>query len=110
MDAGGDVIGELDTYGAAQVQRSMPDSVRIFLTPPSMEALEKRLRDRGTEDDAGLKRRIAAAKHELSAYETYSYIVFNDDAERAAEEIVAIIAAEKAAVPRNEELIQALLK
>jgi len=110
LDAGFDVVGELDTYGARQVKHSFPDSVRIYITPPSFDELKRRITARGTEDEESLNRRIAAAHRELNEYRTYNYIVTNDDPLLAAGRIAAIIAAEKCAVHRNKETIKDILK
>ena len=106
LNAGFDVVGELDTFGARQVKRSYPDSVRIYVTPPTFKELRRRLTARGTEDEESLKRRIDSARRELDEYRTYNYIVSNDDAGLAAGRIAAIIAAEKCAVHRNKDVIK----
>jgi len=110
LNEGHDVIGELDTLGARQIKKSYPESVRIYLTPPSFDELKRRLTMRRTEDEEALKRRIDAARRELDEYRTYNYIVCNDDADRAAECIIKIIEAEKCAVARNKELIKEIMK
>ncbi|MDR1092594.1 MAG: guanylate kinase [Clostridiales bacterium] len=107
---GHDVIGELDTLGARQVKKSYPESVRIYVLPPNLDELERRLKARGTEDEDGLKRRIGAARRELDEYRTYNYVVFNDDPEKAAERIAKIVEAERCAVARNQDIIKGLLR
>lgn len=109
IERGRDVIGELDTIGARQVKKSYPESVRIFLMPPSFEVLHKRLGGRGTEDEDSLKRRVESARKELSEYKTYDYIVCNDDLEKARDEIINIIAAEKNRIPRRQKWIRQML-
>jgi len=110
LEKGYDVIGELDTLGARQVKESYPESVRIYLLPPSFEELKRRLMTRGTENEESLQRRIGAACRELAEYKTYNYIVINDEAEKAAERIAGIIDAEKCAVSRNHGAIKDIMK
>jgi guanylate kinase len=88
---GRDVILEIDVQGAALVRAQAPDAVLILLVPPSMEALEARLRGRATEDEASIAERLAAAAEELEQGEWFDHVVVNDDVSRAATEVAAII-------------------
>ena len=88
---GRDVICELDIQGAQSVKRSKPDSVLIFIEPPSFEDLKHRLRGRGTEDPDALFRRLEAAYEEVKNRGIYDHIVINDEIERATEELARII-------------------
>ncbi len=109
IEGGADVIGELDTIGAAQVKKSYPESVRIFLIPSSFKVLHERLKSRGTEDADSLLRRMTAAQKELSTYKNYDYLVYNDDLDKARDDIIAIIAAEKNRIARREDRIKIML-
>jgi guanylate kinase len=91
LEAGRDVLLELDVQGAANVRARVPDAVLIFLEPPSEQELELRLRDRRTEGEDQLQRRLAAARRELADAGWFDHRVVNDDVERAAEEVAAII-------------------
>ncbi len=93
--AGRDVLLEIDVQGARQVKRRAPDAVLVFLVPPSREELERRLRERGTEDEATLARRLAEAERELAEAARFDHVVVNDDLDRAADEVLAIIAAHR---------------
>lgn len=93
--AGRDVLLEIDVQGARQVKRRAPDAVLVFLVPPSREELERRLRARGTEDEATLARRLAEAERELAEAARFDHVVVNDDLDRAADEVLAIIAAHR---------------
>ncbi len=93
--AGRDVLLEIDVQGARQVKRRAPDAVLVFLVPPSREELERRLRERGTEDEATLARRLAEAERELAEAARFDHVVANDDLDRAADEVLAIIAAHR---------------
>jgi len=93
LEAGADVLLELDVQGAHQVRGSMPEAVLILLEPPTRQELERRLRSRGTETEEGLATRLAKADWELSQAEAFDHVVVNDEAERAADEVAAIIGA-----------------
>lgn len=92
MDAGLDVILEIDPQGAMQVKSLMPEAVLIFIIAPSMAELERRIRARGAENDEQIKTRLATAVRELALVETYDHVVENDDVARATDELAAIIA------------------
>jgi guanylate kinase len=91
--AGRDVILEIDVQGAEQIRRRIPGAVLIFLAPPSRPELERRLRGRGTEREAGLERRLADADREMEAAGWFDHVVVNDDVNRAAREVADIISA-----------------
>jgi guanylate kinase len=90
LASGHDVILEIDVQGARQVKEKMPDAVSVFVTPPSLEVLEERLRGRGTEDDNEIERRMRNAREESLEKNDYSYVVLNDRLHRAVEELCAI--------------------
>lgn len=92
---GRDVILEIDVKGAEQVREKVPDAVLIFLAPPSMAELESRLRGRGTEDDGRIARRLETAAWEITQQDRFDRVVVNDDVERAAEVVAAIIDASR---------------
>jgi guanylate kinase len=85
-----DVILEIDVQGAAQVRSSEPEAVTIFVLPPSIEVLEKRLHGRGTEDEDELKERLGNAIEESKRKDEYDYVVINDDLQHAAMELYTI--------------------
>jgi guanylate kinase len=85
------VVLEIDVDGAQAVLREYPDAVTIFVTPGSMEELERRLRGRGTESEATIRRRLEVAGRELDRAATYRHIVVNDRIERAVAEICDIL-------------------
>lgn len=94
MEAGRDVILDIEIQGARQVLDQRPDVVRIFIAPPSWEELERRLRSRGTDSEEKVQHRLLRAKVEFRTAHTYDYFVINDRVEDAVREIVAIITAE----------------
>ena len=91
MDEGYNVLLEIDTQGALQVKENMPESILIFIAPPSVEELEHRLRGRHTEDEETIQKRLAQVKIELERSQKYDYTVINDNIERAVEEIESIV-------------------
>ena len=85
------VILKIEVQGAEKIKKMYPDAVAIFVMPPSMEILEKRLRRRGTENEEDLVRRLTIARDEIKKSRDYDYIVINDSLEEAADEILAIL-------------------
>ena len=107
---GEDILLEIDTQGAINVMEKMPKGVFIFLLPPSMDELKRRIEGRGTETEESLKKRLGAAKTEIALAEKYDYTVVNDEVENAVKHISAILAAERAKSNRNLNLIEELEK
>ncbi len=101
LDAGREVVLEIEVEGALQVKKKMPDCVMIFIVPPSKEALYDRLRSRGTESEEIIKERIEKANREFKKAYLYDYIVVNDEVSNAADRIMAIIRAEHAKTSRT---------
>ncbi len=93
LDQGLDVILEIDWQGAKQVRLQYPDAIGIFILPPSTQVLENRLRDRGTDTEEVIVRRMAKAVSEMSHYNEYDYIIVNDDFQTALSEMSAIFKA-----------------
>lgn len=91
----GGVIFDIDFQGARQIRAHFPESVGVFILPPSLEELERRLRGRGTEDEQATLRRLANAKREIARYGLFDYIVINDDVEQAYGRLRAIAFAER---------------
>jgi guanylate kinase len=88
---GRDVLVEIDVQGARQVKAVDPRAFMVFITPPSLEELERRLRTRGSETDQQVRRRLAKASEELAAEPEFDVTVVNDDLETAAREVVEIV-------------------
>jgi guanylate kinase len=91
LAAGRDVLVEIDVQGARQVKAADPSAYMVFITPPSLDELERRLRTRGTETDEQVKRRLAKASDELAAEPEFDVTVVNDDLERAAREVIQLV-------------------
>lgn len=93
--AGQDVILDIDTQGAAILRREHPDAVSVFIVPPSWAMLEERLRRRRSDAEADVQRRLQRAREEVTHYAEYQYVIVNDVFARAAEELKAIVLAER---------------
>ena len=95
MDQGLCVALVIDVQGGFQVREKVPDALLVFIQVPSLEVLEARLRARGTDDEATIERRLAAARRELEMASQYDVQVINDDLDRAVEELAAILIRER---------------
>ncbi len=94
MNEGKDVILDIEVQGALQVSAKRPETVRIFIAPPSWEELERRLKGRGTDSEEKIRKRLLRAKSELQTADVYDYFVINDSVEQAVRELSAIMLAE----------------
>lgn len=105
---GVDLLLDVDVQGAAQVREKMPEAVTVFILPPSYEVLERRLRGRGQDDEATVKRRLAAAGRELHAFERYDYAIVNDDLGACVEALKSIVRAARCRVSHVAERARAV--
>ena len=110
LDAGQEVVLEIEVQGAMQVKQKMPDAVYVFIAPPSMSALEERLINRGTESKEIINKRLEKARKEVKMAKEYGYIVVNDTVDNAADRIMAIIRAEHAKTERVIDEYQKLME
>lgn len=95
LAAGFDVILEIEVQGAMQVKEKRPDAVMVFIAPPSFEELARRLRDRGTEDEEKVRKRLETAQKELESMNLFDHVVMNDEIERAVQELHEILDARR---------------
>ena len=113
LKAGRDVLLEIDWQGAAQVRKLMAEAVSIFILPPSRAELERRLRTRGTDDDAVIARRLKDAVGDMSHWREFDYVVVNEDFDRAVAELAAVVTGRgqvsRADRPALKPLLTALL-
>ncbi len=113
MDAGQDVILEIDWQGARQVRKAIPESQSVFILPPSRAELERRLRGRGQDDETIIQRRLRDAESDSTHYEEYDYTVVNTDFDRAVRDLESIFVANRLRTReqaiRNHAMITALL-
>lgn len=111
LESGKNLILEIEVEGAQNVKRKYPDAVLVLLLPPSYSVQEERLRGRGTETEEKILERLARAKEEISLADQYDYVVYNYDgkAADAAEQILAIVTAEKSSIKRNGDVAKKYL-
>jgi guanylate kinase len=113
LRSGTDILLEIDWQGAEQVKRLMPDTVAVFILPPSREALLERLRGRGQDSDEVIARRTQEAVNEMQHYASADYLIINDQFDVAVGELVALVQSQRLRLPRqdaaNGELIKNLI-
>jgi len=96
-ERGHDLLLDIDVQGAAQVKKKLPQSVSIFILPPGREQLEWRLRNRALDSDEVIRRRLDTARREIEQYSRYDYILINNVLEQSADELKAVVLAERLA-------------
>ncbi|MEP6997997.1 MAG: guanylate kinase [Betaproteobacteria bacterium] len=101
IDAGQDVLLEIDWQGAAQVRGLIPTSIHIFILPPSLALLEERLHRRGQDDPATIARRLEAARDEIRHCAEFNYVIINQDFASAVDDLSAIVRASRLVAPRQ---------
>lgn len=106
LNSGLDVILEIEVQGARQVNDKMPEAVKIFIIPPSLAELQRRLESRGTDTARAVEARLIRARQEYNEADFYDYIIVNDDAERAAAELSAILTAERCRAKGRKQLLK----
>ena len=105
LETGKDVILEIEIQGALKVKEKFPDTLLLFVTPPSAGELERRLRGRGTETDEVIKSRLKRAVEEAEFMDRYDYILVNDDLETCVQEMHELIQAQRHKTSQNQEFI-----
>ena len=108
MDAGMNVILDIEVQGARQVREKMSDAVLVFIVPPSMEELRRRLEGRGTESADTISARLQRAREELKEASLYDYIIVNDKIDEAAAEFAAILKAEHCRYAHRRHLLESM--
>ncbi|KAF0811981.1 Guanylate kinase [Andreprevotia sp. IGB-42] len=101
IENGRDILLEIDWQGAQQVRRLFPQSIGLFVLPPSVDVLETRLRNRGKDDEATIARRMSAAREEISHVDEFDYVIVNEHIDEAVRDIVSIVRAERLKLPRQ---------
>ncbi len=110
LDAGHNVVLEIDWQGAEQVRESMPECITIFIMPPSVTELERRLRSRRTDSDRVINRRLRDALSDISHWRDFDYVVINDDLESAVAELEAVFAGQGASNATDDEALRLAVK
>jgi guanylate kinase len=113
LDAGIDVVLDIDWQGAEQIKALFPDSVGIFVVPPSLEILESRLIDRAQDKEDIIQNRMQRARKEMSHYKDFDYLIINDDFNNAADDLIAIVKSKRVSmgcqIKRQQKLLSFLL-
>ncbi|GAB3263377.1 guanylate kinase [Chitinimonas naiadis] len=109
MASGQDILLEIDVQGAQQVRRLFPEAVGIFILPPSAEVLEQRLRNRGTDSEDAIVRRLANAREEIGRLSEFNYVIVNEHIDQSVRDIIGIVRAERCQVAAQSERHQALI-
>jgi len=109
LQQGKDVILEIDWQGAEQIRKLLPETLSIFILPPSTEVLKERLQGRGQDSEDIINRRMQDAVNEMSHYAEYDYLVVNDDFDVALDELKAIIVANRLTIRRQQAGLMSLL-
>jgi guanylate kinase len=109
LDTGRDIILEIDVQGAASIRELIEDAVTVFILPPSFQLLRDRLVARGTDSPADLECRLRGAPGEVQQYRNFSYVILNDDINRASSQLAAVIYAERAGRERLESRLKETL-
>ena len=107
--AGQDVLLEIDWQGAAQVRKLLPDSVHVFILPPSPGSLEQRLVKRGQDDPATIARRLAAAREEIRHCGEFDYVIINQDFASAVDDLAAIVRSARLRSPKQRARYRSLI-
>ena len=110
IDAGRDVILEIEIQGAMQIKKRYPEAVLVFVIPPSAAALKERLSGRGSETEEVIAARLKRAVEEAQGMEEYEYLLVNDDLEACVEQLHEIMTSEHRRASRNQEQIQKIRK
>jgi guanylate kinase len=100
LQDGRDVLLDIDTQGAAQLRQRYPEAVLVFVVAPSMAELEQRLRERRSDADQDIARRLARARDEIALWKQYDYLIVNRDVKEAIDQLMAVIQAERCRTTR----------
>lgn len=103
------VVFDIDHQGARQIKAKVPDAVAVFILPPSMAELERRLRSRASDDEETVQRRLQNARSEIGHYALFDYVIINDDLDQAHRKLDAIVVAERARRSRSSRAAERLL-
>lgn len=110
LATGDDLVLVIDVQGARQVRERRPETVAVFMLPPSFAVLEERLRKRSSDPEAAMQRRLATARQEVAAVAAYDYVVINDVLERCVGELAGIVMAERARLARRHQMIAPIIE
>lgn len=110
LESGHDVVLVIDVQGARKVRRRGVETTAIFVMPPSLAALEQRLRGRSKDTEDAIRRRLEVARQEVAAYAEYDFVVINDELTSAVDRLRAIVVAERARLPRLRRQAESIVR
>ncbi len=106
---GRDLILEIDVQGAEQVRSKLREAIAVFIVPPSRQAVEQRLRDRGQDSEEAIGRRLDRARQEMNCWTQYDFVVVNDDLDRASEDLRSIVLASRCRRDAASERVRGII-
>ena len=106
LEKGHNIVLEIDVKGSMRIKELFPESILCFIAPPSFKELTKRLRERKTEDEDAIRKRLLRAREELDFVGDYDYVIINDKIEKAARDFIGIVRTEQMRTSRNKEIIE----
>lgn len=110
LKAGMNVILEIEVQGAMQIKRKFPETLLLFVTPPTAAELERRLRSRGTETEEAINKRLSRAKEEAESMDCYEFLIINDDLDECVKQMNEIISSARFAAIRQQNTIESIKK
>ncbi len=108
LEQGKDVVLKIEIEGAANVKKIFPEAVMVFILPPSMNELDRRLHKRGTEDEETIKKRLLTAKKELEAAEAYDFAIVNGDLDEAVDSFMSVVKGQRFTIDRMKDFIKSI--
>lgn len=108
LEQGKDVVLKIEIEGAANIKRIFPEAVMVFILPPSMNELDRRLHKRGTEDEETIKKRLLTAKKELEAAQAYDFAIVNGDLDEAVDSFMSVVKGQRFTIDRMKDFIKSI--
>ena len=108
LDAGNDILLEIDWQGAQQVRKLFPQAIGVFILPPSLQALEQRLRGRGTDSEESISKRIASAREEITHVDEFDFVIVNEVMDEAIKDLISLVRAPRLGIARQSAKYAAL--
>lgn len=108
LEQGKDVVLKIEIEGAANVKKIFPEAVMVFILPPSMNELDRRLHKRGTEDEETIKKRLLTAKKELEAAQAYDFAIVNGDLDEAVDSFMSVVKGQRFTIDRMKDFIKSI--
>lgn len=108
LDAGNDILLEIDWQGAQQVRKLFPQAIGVFILPPSLQVLEQRLRGRGTDSEESIAKRMASAREEITHVDEFDFVIVNEVMDEAIQDLISVVRAPRLGIARQSAKYAAL--